>query len=29
MFLKAAVQEGKVKVDKSGGNRNTRYSAAA
>jgi hypothetical protein len=29
MFLKAAMQEGKVKVDKSGGNRNTRYSAAA
>jgi hypothetical protein len=29
MFLKSAVEEGKVKVDKSGGNRNTKYSAAA
>jgi hypothetical protein len=29
MFLKAALQEGKVKIDKSGGNRNTKYSAAA
>jgi hypothetical protein len=29
MFLKVAVQEKKVKVDKTGGNRNTKYSAAA
>jgi hypothetical protein len=29
MFLKVAVEDKKVKVDKSGGNRNTKYSAAA
>lgn len=29
IFLKAAIGEGVVKVDKSGGNRNTRYSAAS
>lgn len=29
VFLTGAVEEGKVKVDKSGGNRNTKYSAAA
>jgi hypothetical protein len=29
VFLKTAVSEGRVKIDKSGGNRNTRYSAAS
>ncbi len=29
MFLKKPIEEGTVKVDKTGGNRNTRYTAAA